>query len=445
MSRINHYLCKLQEHAPLKCILDGHFSYTYAELLGELERWEARLDRSHIGPGAVVGIRSDYSIGSVAVLLALLARRSVAALIPEGVNADQYLSAANASVLLDLDVGGDHRMQYRKESSHPLLDQLQAAGEGGLIIFTSGSTGQPKAALHSGERFLLKFQKPGRRFRTLAFLLFDHVAGLDTLLYTLASGGTLVLARRRDPQSIVNLIESAAVEVVPASPSFLRLLRISGCADKRDLSSLKVITYGADLMDPVTLTWLNERFPNLQIIQKYGTTEIGSPKSHSRGNSSLWLKIKDDSLESKVVDQILWIRSPGAMLGYLNAASPVDDDGWYCTGDMVELDGEWIRFCGRAANILKVGGEKVSPAEVEQSIRELDFVREVVVTGEANTVMGQIVKAQVILSSQSISQKDAARRIRQHCRQRLTHYKVPVKIYFCETEITTARQKIKRS
>lgn len=445
MSRIDRYLCQLQHYTRQPCILDGILSYTYADLLEEVRCWESRFDQWHIEPGFVVGIRSDYSIAAVSVLLALLARRSVAALIPSSGDPAEYLSAAGAGTFLDLDGEIDHRMRPCEASEHPLLAQLRATGDGGLIIFTSGSTGQPKAALHSGERFLLKFRKPGRRFRTLAFPLFDHVAGLDTLLYTLASGGSLIFTRRRDPQSIVELIESTAAEVLPTSPSFLRLLRIAGCTNERDLSSLKVITYGADPMDPTTLAWLNERFPHLQIIQKYGATEFGSPKSHSRGNESLWLRIKDDYLESKVIDRVLWIRSAGAMLGYLNAPAPIDNEGWYCTGDLVELDGEWIRFCGRAANTIKVGGEKVAPAEVERSILELDFVRDAIVSGEANALMGQIVKARVVLSDPSISKKDAALIIRQHCRQQLARYKVPVKIEFSDDEITTTRQKIRRT
>lgn len=53
------------------------------------------------------------------------------------------------------------------------------------------------------------------------------------------------------------------------------------------------------------------------------------------------------------------------MLGYLNAASPFTDDGWFKTGDEVEQDGEWLRILGRRSEIINVGGEKVSPAEIE--------------------------------------------------------------------------------
>ena len=98
---------------------------------------------------------------------------------------------------MELDDPGRHRL-----SRHPLLVAIEAAGDAGIVLFTSGSTGQPKAALQSLHRFLGKFGSPGKSLRTLAFLLFDHVAGLDTLFYTLSNGGTVVVTRDRSPSAV---------------------------------------------------------------------------------------------------------------------------------------------------------------------------------------------------------------------------------------------------
>lgn len=446
MSRFAHFLEQLQSHAPRLCIEGDGCSYTYAQLLEEIKRWQSHFDALNVAVGSVIGIRADYSLAAVAALLALFSRNAVGALIPRDRDAAAYLVDARAAALLELDVEGNYQWSsLQHPTSHPLLERLRTASEGGVVIFTSGSTGRPKAALQSLERFLYKFRSPGRRFRTLAFLLFDHVAGLDTLFYTIASGGTLILTRRRDPHWIVHLIESCQVEVLPASPSFLRLLCAVGNVREKDLSSLKIITYGSEPMDPSTLARLNARFPNIQISQKYGTTETGSPRSVSRANDSLWLKIKSDNVETKVVDDVLWIRSEGTILGYLNAASPVDGEGWYCTGDLVEVDGEWIRFRGRVADTIHVGGEKVAPTEVEQSILELDFVRDVVVSGEPHALMGQIVTARVALATTAVDPKEAAKCIRLHCRQRLASYKVPVKVDVVAAGFISDRQKAQRN
>lgn len=447
MNRVASFLDRLQSYAPRLCIVDGDVAYAYGDLLAETARWTSRLDELNVESGSVIGVRADYSFSAVAALLALLSRGAIAALIPRDRETVQYLRDAHATALLELTPDEHFWHPLSDQPTHPLLDELRAMREGGVVVFTSGSTGRPKAALHSIERLLCKFERRGRALRTLAFLLFDHIAGLDTLLYTLSNGGTLILTRRRDPPYILDLIASQSVEVLPTSPSFLRLLCAMRDHSDRSISSLKVITYGSEPMDPATLKRVNERFPNVQIIQKYGTTELGSPATESRDNNSLWLRIKGDAIESMIVDGVLWLRSPGTMLGYLNASSSVTADGWYSTGDLVDVDGEWMRFLGRVDEVIKVGGEKVAPAEVERIIRELDFVCDVLVVGEPHPLLGQVVTAQVTIAPEALSTKEAESRIRLHCRQRLASHHVPVKIVFGFDKATAFlgyRQKLQR-
>ena len=85
------------------------------------------------------------------------------------------------------------------------------------------------------------------------------------------------------------------------------------------------------------------------------------------------------------------------MLGYLNAPSPFDDEGYFDTGDKVEVDGEWLRILGRESEIINVGGSKVYPAEVEDALLEIEGVVDAAVHGEAHPITGQIVAATVVL------------------------------------------------
>lgn len=444
MTRIEEIFSRLRLYDSRTCIEDGTRAYTYADLLHEVRRWQSRFDEWKVLAGMVVGIRADYSIWSVSALLALLYRRTIVALIPRDREVANQIRESRAAALLEIASEGSyewHSVPHRTE--HPLLEKLRASGEGGLIIFTSGSTATPKAALQSCERFLFKFRKPGRCLRTLAFMVLDHVGGLDTLFYTLSSGGTLVITRRRDPDYVLSLISSHKIEVLPTSSSFLRLCLARGQLT-RDLSSLKVISYGSEPMDQSTLERLNEQFQGVQICQKYGTTEIGSPKTVSRANDSVWVKFKNDALETKVVDGVLWIRTEGTMLGYLNFPAEIDAQGWYCTGDLVDVDGEWIRFRGRVTDVINVGGEKVAPVEVEQVILELDFVQQVVVTGQPHGLLGQIVAARVTLAADVLDRKEAVKHIRMHCQKRLARYKVPMKVAVLDEIMLGDRQKLQR-
>lgn len=430
MKRLQKLLESFHRDSESPCLEGPEFLHRYGDLAAEVQRWQSEFAAIGIEPGSVVGLHADYSLPAVAALLALCARGAIPALIPRDGLMEEYLTDASASMLLQ--INGDGARGYRTVAqaprAHPLLGQLRAEGEAGLIIFTSGSSGRPKAALHNLERFLQKFDRPGRAMRTLAFLLFDHVAGLDTLLYTLWNGGTLILTQRRDPHCILRLIAAHRVEVLPTSPTFLRLLCALPDLMSFDLSSLRVIAYGSEAMDDATLNCLNAYFPTTQIIQKYGTTETGSPRTVSRDNDSLWLRFKSGEVQSTVLDGVLWLRGGTTMLGYLNAPSPLAEDGWYCTGDLVEVDGEWLRFIGRADEIIKVGGEKVAPSEVENVIRQLNFVRGVSVKGEPHPLMGAVVTARVLVSRTMVKSTEAAAQIRRYCREHLGPHKVPLRI-----------------
>ena len=449
MQRLASLIERMRGYGSRPCIEDGAALHTYSDFLAEVDRWRGELRQMGIHSGDVIGLQADYSLAATACLFAALVRGCIVAMIPRSGDVSRYVDDACATELLSITRDGQvRRTSHSCDRNHPLLATLRENGESGIVLFTSGSTGRPKAALQSTERFLAKFAKPGRALRTLGFLLFDHVAGLDTLFYTLSAGGTLIVTERRDPASVCALIESHRVEVLPVSPSFLRLLCLSPFSQERDLSSLKIITYGSEPMDPATLALMNERFGHVQITQKYGTTETGSPKSVSRGNESLWMKLAtsgaQSGLETRVVEGVLWLRGESTILGYLNAPSPLDAEGWYCTGDMVDVDGEWLRFRGRVSDVINVGGENVSPAEVEQTILELDFVRDAVVEREQNALMGQIVTARVALTEPA-DPREAAKRIRRHCSSRLAPYKVPVKIDVSTDDLITGRQKRQRS
>ena len=133
------------------------------------------------------------------------------------------------------------------------------------------------------------------------------------------------------------------------------------------------------------------------------------------------------------------------MMGYLNAPSSLEE-GWVCTGDLVEQEGKWLRILGRKSDMINVGGEKVMPSKVESIIQQLDFVADSVVKGERHPLTGMIVIAEITLSCGDPPTEPAERRalvktIRRHCLSQLAKYEVPVSIKFATTPSTTDRQK----
>ena len=132
-----------------------------------------------------------------------------------------------------------------------------------------------------------------------------------------------------------------------------------------------------------------------------------------------------EDCHTHLVDGILHIKAACGALGYLNAPSPFDDEGWFDTQDEVDVDGEWIRLKGRRSEIINVGGEKVYPAEVESVMLDVGNVADATVTGEKNVITGNIVVASCLKSPEL--RKEATWRIRQHCMSKVPRYKVPVR------------------
>jgi acyl-CoA synthetase (AMP-forming)/AMP-acid ligase II len=153
------------------------------------------------------------------------------------------------------------------------------------------------------------------------------------------------------------------------------------------------------------------------------------------------MKVGGEEFKTKIKDGTLWIKSDSAMLGYINAPSPFDEEGYLDTGDLVEQDGEWIRIMGRRSEIINVGGSKVFPAEVESHLLNIDNVEDVVVYSEDHPFTGKIVAAKFKLSKPE-PVKEFKKRVLKYCRDRMPSYKIPGKIVI--TEETTYNERFKR-
>ena len=418
-------------------------SYDSQWLSGQVSRDVTWLKENGVAAGDVVLVKADYSPRNVSLLLALIQLDAIMApLLPS--------SLAKSSILIEL-VNPSFKIDGTQDSGptistvvqselHPLIRTLHQRRAPGLILFTSGSTGKPKGVVHDFGRLLTKFQKPRPAMRTLNFLLFDHWGGLNTLLHCLSNNSAVVLPENRTPEHISNLMEQHRVELLPASPTFLNLLLLSKAYVGRDLSALRLITYGSEPMPSITLTALRSAFPNVELRQTYGLIELGVLRAKSMSSDSLFVKVGGEGYDLRVVEGILEIKADSAMLGYLNAPSPFTEDGYFITGDRVEMDGEYMRFLGRDSELINVGGQKVFPVEVEAVLLACDLVAEVVVYGQPNPITGKIVCADVQLRG-SHDESEARRAIRKFCSERLESFKVPVKIRFVESGLTSDRLK----
>jgi acyl-CoA synthetase (AMP-forming)/AMP-acid ligase II len=391
----------------------------------------------------VVVLEADFSPAAISAFLALVERGCVVVPLLRSTRGDRerIYRIAQATHRLRIDENEAWDLERLPgEPNHPHYQALRERAHPGLVLFSSGTSGEPKAAVHDVVPLLAKYRTPRPAWRTVTFLLFDHIGGINTILHTLSNGATLITVEERTPDAVCAAIEQANAEVLPASPTFLRLLLLSSAQDRFDLSSVRVVNYGTEPMSESTLKRLQEAFPHARLLQSYGLAEVGILRSQSKSNDSTWLKLGGEGIETRVVDGILQIKSPSTMLGYLNAPSPFTDDGWFVTGDAVEVDGDYMKILGRRSELINVGGEKVYPSEVEEVIEAMDNVAAATVYGQPNPLMGNIVCARVALLEPEDEGKFAIR-LKRHCRERLPSYQVPVKVEVVGREMIGERYK----
>lgn len=398
------------------------------ELLERASVLQERLRAQGVGAGAIVGFCGDYGRDCVATFLALFRLGAISVPFSLGTLSERDALAAEAQTEYWLDpVSGAVEKLRAQPADHPLVTDLRAQGHPGLIVFTSGSTGKPKVILHDVERVASKFMAPRPGWRMVLFLLIDHFGGFNTLLACLAYGGVGICSTGRTPDEVCAAIAEGRAELLPTTPTFLSLMIASQAWRRHDLSSIKLVTYGAEPMPESTLKRLPELFPNADLKQTYGLSELGVLQSASASPDSLWLRVGGRDFETRVVDGMLHIRSRSSMLGYLNAPNPIDADGWMNTGDMVEEKDGLIRIIGRVSDVINVGGQKVFPVEVESVLQEHAAVAEATVHAIAHPVLGQVVGARLTLAGGTDDTDAALADIKAHCKARLQKYKVPMR------------------
>jgi acyl-coenzyme A synthetase/AMP-(fatty) acid ligase len=422
-------------------------TFTYAQLLVSIASWQEWLKAENIRSGDVVGLEGDYSLNGCALLIALINQNNI--IVPltsaTGPLKDEFLDIAEAQAVIRFDDSDEYGLEKRNVNvKNTLTLKLVDQDDPGLILFSSGSTGKNKAALHNFRLLLEKYKVSRKTMCTLTFLLFDHIGGINTLFYTLSNGGTVVSVSNRDPEVVCQAIEKHRVELLPTSPTFLNLLIISEAYLEYDLSSLILITYGTEVMAESTLKRICGIFPNAKLLQTYGLSELGILRSKSKQSGSLWIKVGGEGFETKIVDGVLWIRAHSAMLGYLNAPTPFDEDGWMNTQDMVEIDGDYIRILGRQSEIINVGGQKVYPAEIENVLMQMKNITEASVRGEKNPITGNIVVARLSLRElEPLPQ--LRKRVRKFCKGQLEAYKIPVRVEIAKEAQYSERYKKMRA
>ena len=419
--------------------------YTYEEFIKQIKDYKNILDKHNISSKVVV-ILGDYSFYNLALFFALYENKNIIVPITSNIKKvqDDFIEESFCQTIIKTDEKNLLIQNLKTTFSHNMIDNLREKNSSGLILFSSGSTGKPKAMIHNLDTLIDSFKdKKEKSMNMLVFLMFDHIGGLNTVFNALCMGACLIIPKIKDAKTICELIEKYKIMVLPSSPTFLNLILISEEYKNYDLSSLRMITYGTETMPQSLLLKLKEVFPKVKFLQTFGTSETGISTTSSKSSNSLFMKLEDINGEYKIVENELWLRSKTQVLGYLNASmDSFTSDGWFKTGDLVEVDGEYIKIIGRAKEVINVGGQKVLPSEVESIILEMEEISDCMVYAEQNAITGQTVVCDVVLNKNI---ENIKKRVRVFCKDRLDTYKIPTKVNVVDkTNFSDRFKKIRR-
>jgi len=336
-----------------------------------------------------------------------------------------------------------------------------------ILLYTAGTTGVPKGVMLSHNSFAVYVLEnvtpadPELEERNILTVPLYHVAGIQAMMAAIYGGRTLVMERQFDAKEWMELVESEKANRAMMVPTMLKQLMDHPEFGEHDLSSLKVITYGAAPMPLEVIKRALDVFPGVSFINAFGQTETAStittlgPEDHiisgteeerekklkrlssiGKPMSDVEMRIVDEDGRELPVGQVgeIVARGPRVMTGYWKdeekTEKTIDKDGWIHTGDMGYMDEDgYFYLAGRAMDMIIRGGENISPEEVEAVLRTHPKVEEAAVIGIPDEEWGEQPRAIVVLKQGEVA---TAEEVIEYCRANLSSFKRPRSVVFID-------------
>lgn len=334
------------------------------------------------------------------------------------------------------------------------------------IIYTSGTTSNPRGAILTHRALVGHWSRAGQlwdfrrgdRFWDPCPLF--HIAGVGPLVWCVAHGVTFVSDTHFDAgRAIATIVSERATQLYPTYPPIMRDLMTHPDLATADLGLVRSFL---NVAPPEDLRAMQAAIPMAAEISLYGSTEGGPVTMHSvlddlefrietNGRPVTHVEVRVFTVEtmeevaSGVAGEIRY-RGPNTLSGYWNdpekTAATIDSAGWVHTGDVGSMmDDGTLHYLGRVKEMLKVGGENVAPAEVEEVLGTHPAVKLTQVVGMPDERLVEVVAAFVELIPGRHA--DEAELI-EYCRSRMARYKVPRAIRFV-SEWPMSATKIQRA
>jgi fatty-acyl-CoA synthase len=431
---------------------------TYAELHQRAGRVAAALTRRGLGPGTRIAWWGTAGVDVAPLFFGVVA--AGAAFVPlnpkfTGAEAAGVIAMAAPDILVtDDEHEGDVTLAglLSEPAGQTVVPGPSGEQDTAAIFYTSGTTGVSKGVVLSHRCIRLRastlYAGTGSSPQTTIFPPF-HFGGWGTYLAAWLHGGEACYIDAGDTGNILDTVHRHRVSRLYAIPAiWRRMIETPGAAQR--LATLTDANTGTSAVNVDLLQDIEALVPQARTSVSYGSTETGGlcslpHEDRYLRHGSVGLPIAGNLFRR--VEGELWVRNCVSFDGYFRnpeATAEVVVDGWYRTGDLVEVDDDgyyWVT--GRAKDVMRTGGETVAPGEVEEALRLHHAVRDVAVAGVPDPAWGELVTAFVVVEpGQSVSLED----LREFCAARLAAYKHPRKLVLVEDlPRTEATGKVQRA
>jgi long-chain acyl-CoA synthetase len=339
--------------------------------------------------------------------------------------------------------------------------------EPAIVMHTSGTTGDPKGVVQTHrnvgaqvEAGVTTYDVTADDTAVVSVPLF-HVGGFHgATLMSLFTGGSFVVHPAWDPSEWARLVEETEATVTGLVPAMMVDALGNDEACEYDTSSLRMSFYGGSPAAESTLEEFEEVFEVDHLLNYYGQTEAsgltvaGTPET-PRTEGALGIPVQ--TVEARVVepetgkevddgkDGELWIRGDSVMPRYWDApgrTETVFEQEWFRTGDVVRREGGVFYFVDRLDDIILSGGEKVAPSRVEDTVAEMEGIKDVAVFGTPDDRLGEKVTAAVVADG-SVTADDIEEFCDEH--DALAGYEKPRRVHLVDSFPRTGSQKIDKT
>ena len=338
------------------------------------------------------------------------------------------------------------------------------------IIFTSGSTGKPKGVMIShlnlctNTNSILKYLKLTSADIIEVVLPFYYCYGLSLLHTHLKAGGSMVLNNSFILLGSVidDLLKYRCTGFAGVPSHYQILLRKSQTFTKTKFPDLRYVTQAGGKLHSVFIEEFIRYFPEINFFVMYGQTEATARLSYlppelikskigsiGKAIPDVILKVVNEKNEQVEVGEVgeIVTRGDNVMAGYYQdpeGTAEVLNNGWLHTGDMARTDNEgFIYLVSRKKEIIKVGGNRISPKEIEEVILSVPEILDCTVAGVDDELLGEAIKATIVIDS-SLNKNMIENKILEKCREKLALYKIPKQFEFTDKmNISSTGKKVK--